>query len=272
MFRGVGMSHSASILIVEDDQHIRDLLTRSLERSGYIVHTTANGLEAIETLKTEHFDLIITDLKMPEMSGNEFIEYIQSDFSLSQTPIMVMSAVNDYEEIKSCLSKGVVDYILKPLNTLLLQPRVQSCLAKKTSHFPTDKQTIKEMFGEKVALVVDDHDISRDLLAQRLVAEGISVHKVGSGEMAMEALGQPVDMIFLDYNLPGMGGLEIVKSIREKSELADIPIVMVTGEASEEAISDCINAGANDHLIKPYSAPLLKTRLRSLLLRKLVAA
>ena len=114
-------------------------------------------------------------------------------------------------------------------------------------------------------LVVDDEPQIRRVLLATLTAQGYEVFVARSGEEALEALRtRGVDLILLDVNMPGMGGLEACREIRSSSEVAIIMLTVRDGEADKVAALD---AGADDYITKPFSTPELLARLRAALRR-----
>jgi CheY-like chemotaxis protein len=102
------------ILVVEDDQGLRDTIVEILEAAGYEVSGAANGAEALARLGREPLpDLILLNLTMPVMDGWEFREQLRQDATLASTPIVVLSGVPD--ESQALTSLGVEDYLTKPV-------------------------------------------------------------------------------------------------------------------------------------------------------------
>ena len=104
---------SESILIVDDEDIIRESLSFVLAKEGYNVREAANGAIALEMMKTESFDLVLTDLEMPEMKGIELLEQV-SRFS-PETLVVIITAYGSIDTAIQALRKGAVDYILKPV-------------------------------------------------------------------------------------------------------------------------------------------------------------
>lgn len=114
-------------------------------------------------------------------------------------------------------------------------------------------------------LVVDDEPQIRRVMRSALTAQGYEVFDARSGEQALESVrAQRFDLILLDTNMPGMGGLEACKSIRATS---DIPIIMLTVRNAEEDKITALDAGADDYVTKPFSTPELLARIRAALRR-----
>jgi len=126
--RAVDTSH---ILVTDDEDYNRDLLSYWLGREGYKVSLAANGREAIEILSQEPIDLVLLDLMMPEVTGNEVLEYMQEDSSLREIPVIVISAHHDIDSVAACIEAGAEDFLGKPFNSVLLRARIGASLNKR---------------------------------------------------------------------------------------------------------------------------------------------
>jgi CheY-like chemotaxis protein len=114
-----------TVLIVEDDRPICDLLTDILEDAGYTVVAAANGRRALNQLATLVPDLIITDIMMPELDGMELCTAVQAQAHLATIPIIVMSAVSQQPLIAAC---GCVAFLAKPFQITTLLHTVATVL------------------------------------------------------------------------------------------------------------------------------------------------
>jgi len=114
-------------------------------------------------------------------------------------------------------------------------------------------------------IVVDDQPKIRRFMCSTLVAEGYEVREAKTGEAALEGIREMrPDLVVLDMNMPGMGGLAVCREIRKDS---DIAIIMLTVRNSEEDKVDALDAGADDFVTKPFSTPELMARIRAALRR-----
>lgn len=128
------------------------------------------------------------------------------------------------------------------------------------------------MFEPLKILVVDDFEVVRSMLKNALLDMGVShVDEAGDGRDALakiesaHAAGKLYDVIFCDWNMPEISGLEVIEACRSKPEFKDLPIIMVTAEAEKENIVKALKAGATDYIVKPIAPPLLETRLKKIL-------
>lgn len=125
---------SSRILVVDDNEANRDMLSRRLARHGHGVAMAAGGAEALERLGAESFDLVLLDIMMPEMNGYEVLERLKADPELRHIPVIVITAINEMDSVVRCIEMGAEDHLPKPFNATLLKARVESSLAKKRLH------------------------------------------------------------------------------------------------------------------------------------------
>ena len=109
------MKNSITILVVDDELMMRNLLEKILARDGYTVITAANGREALEVLKKEKADIVITDMKMPEMNGFDLLKVIKKEYP--HLGMIMMTAYGDTYTVKDALLLGADEYITKPFKS-----------------------------------------------------------------------------------------------------------------------------------------------------------
>jgi class 3 adenylate cyclase/CheY-like chemotaxis protein len=124
-------SESGSVLVVDDVEANRDLLSRRLQRQGHHVTIAENGQQALKLLETQTFDLILCDIMMPVMNGYQVLEHLKADPALRHIPVIMVSALDDIDSVVRCIELGAEDYLFKPFNPILLKARVGACLEKK---------------------------------------------------------------------------------------------------------------------------------------------
>ena len=129
---GGGVSEStAMVLVVDDDEANRNVLSRRLFRLGYGVVEASNGREALEILSSQPIDLVLLDVMMPEMDGQEVLERKRGMPELRDIPVIMISALDDPDVAIRCIQQGAEDYLPKPFDPVLLQARVGACVEKK---------------------------------------------------------------------------------------------------------------------------------------------
>jgi len=122
------------ILVVDDIEANRDVLSRRLELQGFGVATAADGPTALSMLRENSFDLVLLDILMPVMDGYEVLEQLKADPGLKHLPVIMISAVSELDSVVRCIELGADDYIAKPFNPILLKARVSASMGKKRAH------------------------------------------------------------------------------------------------------------------------------------------
>lgn len=113
-------------------------------------------------------------------------------------------------------------------------------------------------------LVVDDLPDNRAILQRRLMVAHFEVDEAESGPKALELLNErPYAAVLLDYQMPGMDGLETLRHIRERWSKQELPVILVTARDDDPLIIQSLEQGANDHVAKPFSFPVLVARVRA---------
>ncbi|MGC8878931.1 MAG: PP2C family protein-serine/threonine phosphatase [Anaerolineae bacterium] len=121
----------AHILVVDDSEQERIVLTRLLQQMGHTVEQAGNGREALERLTNNDFDLVLLDLIMPEMNGLQALEHMRSNPLQEHIPVLMISELDDMENIIRCVELGAEDYLPKPINETLFRAHVSAALEKK---------------------------------------------------------------------------------------------------------------------------------------------
>jgi len=125
---------TSTILVVDDNELNRDLLSRRLARKGHTVHVAEHGRQALSMIAESAYDLVLLDIMMPEMNGYEVLERLKADPAVRHIPVIMITAVDDQESIVRCIRLGAEDHLPKPFDPAILQARVASSLAKKLLH------------------------------------------------------------------------------------------------------------------------------------------
>jgi adenylate cyclase len=127
---GHGAGHG-TILVVDDNEGNREMLSRRLVRQGHGIVTAENGRRALDLLREHAVDLVLLDVMMPEMDGYEALKRMKADDALRHIPVLMISALDEMESVIRCIELGAEDYLPKPFNPVLLHARIGACLEKK---------------------------------------------------------------------------------------------------------------------------------------------
>jgi adenylate cyclase len=122
---------TGSILVVDDNEINRDLLSRYLARLGHTVQAAPDGRKALEMIDSGAFDLVLLDIMMPELNGYQVLQHLKDSSHWRDLPVIMISALDEMDSVVRCIELGAADYLSKPFNPVLLRARVGACLEKK---------------------------------------------------------------------------------------------------------------------------------------------
>jgi adenylate cyclase len=193
----------SALLVVDDNEDNRYTLTRRLSREGYTNLTTAaDGFEALGLLQERSIDLVLLDIMMPRMNGYEVFEHVKSDPRLRHIPVIMISAVDDFESVIRCIELGAEDYLSKPFNPTLLRARVGASLERKRLHdqvraqaadLATWNRTLEQRVAEQLT------EIKRVGRLRRLLSPQIADLVISGGdESVLESHRRAVTVVFCD--------------------------------------------------------------------------
>ena len=139
------------ILIVEDDRELRQLFSHVLMKNSYTVKGVSNGKEALVAMENDYFDLIISDIMMPEMDGYEFVRQLRE--SGNTTPVMMITAKDAFDDMRQVFLSGTDDYMVKPINVNEMVLRV-GALLRRAQMIHDHRQSIGNTVMELDSLTV----------------------------------------------------------------------------------------------------------------------
>jgi DNA-binding response OmpR family regulator len=131
-----------SILIIEDEQRIRESLAKRLSERGHDVETVARAIDGVEQAVSGNFDVVVLDLGLPDLDGTEALRMIRA---VSQVPVVVATARDDESDIISVLDLGADDYVIKPYSADHLAARIRAVLRRSGDTLEDDTITIAEL-------------------------------------------------------------------------------------------------------------------------------
>jgi class 3 adenylate cyclase len=141
---------SGRLLIVDDNKVNRVLLGRGLEQQGHRVDFAENGVQALDKLAQEDFDLVLLDIEMPQLDGYQVLERIIANPELRHIPVIMTTAMEELDSVVRCIELGAEDYLTKPVNAVLLRARINASLEKKRLR-DQQRELIKTFATEEVA-------------------------------------------------------------------------------------------------------------------------
>ncbi len=143
----------ARILVVDDVPDNREVLTRRLVRRGFTVVEAGGGIEALEAVGREPFDVVLLDIMMPDLSGNEVLRKIRETLSDTELPIIMVSAKSQSEDVVESLELGANDYVTKPVDFAVAMARITTQVARKRAADAEREE--KHTFAQKAAKLTE---------------------------------------------------------------------------------------------------------------------
>jgi CheY-like chemotaxis protein len=228
--------HDKTILVVDDDPAIRDLMKKQLTKEGFTVYTATNGMEGLSKAREILPDIITLDVMMPGMDGWMVLSALKADHNLSHIPVVMVTIADDK---KMGFTLGASDYITKPIN----KDRLLEIL---------NKHQCNKKCGP--VLIIEDDPSTRQIMRKMLEKEGWHVTEAENGVIGLEQIekNQP-EIILLDLMMPVMDGFEFTGILRENDEWKSIPIVVVTAKELSKADYQRLNGHVERILQKGQS-------------------
>jgi DNA-binding response OmpR family regulator len=138
---GIIMAEEPSLILVVDDNEMnRDMLSRRLKRLGHKTMVANDGEIALQVIQDNQFDLVLLDIMMPNLNGYDTLDRIKSNEDTQHLPVIMISAVDDLESVVRCIEMGAEDYLFKPFNPVLLKARVGASLEKNRLQTSSSKK------------------------------------------------------------------------------------------------------------------------------------
>jgi DNA-binding response OmpR family regulator len=267
------------ILVVDDEQSNRELLEAILTAEGYAVEQAPDGPTALMRAGAAPPDLILLDVRMPEMSGVEVCWRLKHSTPTERVPVIVVTAVGQMATKEAVLSSGADDFMAKPFEANDLRARVRAMLKvrrirqelDRTMAYLHELEAIRREMqlasptqdtnspgtapglpaerGAIAVLLVDDEVLTREFYSELLSEHGFLVHGASSGREGLAlAAEHPVEVAVLDIVMPEMSGLELLEQLRAADP--HLSIVMLTSHATSQNALAALKLGASDIILK----------------------
>ena len=266
------------VLVIEDQKVQSDSLKFSLSESGVDVKQAFTGKEAIHFLTSdEHFDCIILDLNLPDISGTDLLDEIKNIPAHLDTPVIINTAMELTAETTSRIlhhTKTLVlksdksdNRILDEVNLFInrIKNDTSPVHPNHLSHKSASDGILPDhaLKGKRILLVDDD---MRNIFALSTIFEShqMQVETANNGIEALEALQrQPdMDLVLMDIMMPEMDGYEAMAKIRSQNKFTKLPIIALTAKAMQGDRQLALDAGANDYIAKPVDVNKLLSLIR----------
>lgn len=281
---------SARVLVVDDVDVNRVLLKAKLEANYYSVLTASCGEEALDVAAREKPDLILLDVMMPGMNGFECCRRLKADPTTAHVPVVMVTTLDGVENRVEGLEAGADDFLTKPANDLTLYARVRSLVRVKMmiDELRLRDGTFRELgvehdqlaLGQALAgarVVIAETRAPRAEMLRHKLSEslGVGCEIVDSAEAALAAAQRgPVDLFFVDSQLgcgSGRscdGGLRLCSALRSDPVTRQSGVLIAVEEDDFKTISQALDLGVGDYVMRPIESNEMVARVRSQLARK----
>jgi len=260
------------LLIVEDNPAEQLSIRELLGYDDIDVIVAATGAEALDLVRSESFDCVVLDLRLPDMTGFDILERFRHDPRIKDLPVVVFTGkeLSPEEDVQlHALARSVVVKGVESPERLLDETAL--FLHRVVSDLPAEKQKMLDrlhrsdeaLIGKKV-LVVDDDMRNIFALSSVLERRGMVVLTAGTGREAISMLESTPDVaiVLMDIMMPEMDGYATMQVIRQNASFRRLPIIALTAKAMKGDREKCLEAGASEYLAKPVNTEQLLSALR----------
>jgi CheY-like chemotaxis protein/CHASE3 domain sensor protein len=261
------------VLLVEDDPRQQESVTALIGDGDVEIVAVGEGTRALQALSESVFDVMIIDLKLPDMSGQELLRRMAAGESRSFPPVIVYTGRNLTRDEEAELLRYSHSIIIKGARsperlldevTLFLH-KVETTLSSERQKMLRTARSRDKAFEARRILVVDDDMRNIFALTSALEQKGAEVEVARNGVEALRKLEENpdgVDLVLMDIMMPEMDGLSCTREIRKNPRWQKLPIIAVTAKAMKEDQEKALAAGTNDYLAKPIELERLFSLMR----------
>ena len=267
--------HGLNILIIDDNATNRVILEKMIAGFGAKSHAVASGKEGLdELLITRHtkkpsYDILLLDMQMPEMDGEQTVRSIFSDPRNKNLSVVVLTSMGKRGDAKRLEDLGCAGYLLKPIKQqMLFDALVKVINEKKTRPPGTGRLVTRHLVKEEKRksqriLLAEDNIVNQKVAVALLQKVGHSVDVVDNGKEALKRVQKGnYTLLLMDVQMPVMDGFEATRQIRAwEAEKSHIPIIAMTAHAMKGDRERCLDAGMDDYLSKPLDKRSLFTAI-----------
>ncbi len=257
------------VLVVDDNETNRKILREQLRSWGAEATCVASGAEGIEALAARHgaqnaFQLIIMDMQMPDLDGEQATQLIRADERFTEVPIVLLSSIGARFSEEELQRKGFAVGLTKPVRQSALYNSLLGVIAGLRVERSTESPIGDLEFTGTRILLVEDNPINQKVATQLLRRLGCTVDVADHGRQALERMSaHHYDLVLMDVQMPVMDGFEATAKIRElEGTSRHTVVVAMTANAMSGDRDRCLEAGMDDYLPKPVKPAEITSMLK----------
>ena len=209
-----GVASSITVLIVDDDPAVHDVLSATLGREGYVLLHARDGAEALAIMRKAPPDIVTLDVQMPKIDGWSVLGIMKSEPALEHIPVIMLTIVDDRN---LGFSLGASEFMTKPIDRNKLTALLRKLAPAK---------------ADAVILIVDDDPDVREVVATTVKAAGMTPAQAANGREALGWLSNHPSpaLVLLDLMMPEVDGFEFLERVRGIDTMQDVPVVVLTAK------------------------------------------
>jgi len=261
-----------NLLLVEDDETQRQSIVQLIGDRDVDITVAASGQEALAALENPHFDCMVLDLSLPDISGFDLIDLISQNPALSELPIVIYTARELTKKETTRLKRIAKTIVLKDARsperllheTALFLHRLPANMSDTSRRMLEEIHAMDNTLAGKKVLIVDDDLRNIFALSSVLERQEMEVLHAENGKSGIQVLEKnpDVEIVLMDIMMPEMDGYDTMRAIRKIARFKSLPIITLTAKAMKGDRDKCIAAGASDYITKPVDVAQLLSLMR----------
>jgi signal transduction histidine kinase/DNA-binding response OmpR family regulator len=259
------------VLAVDDHATNRKILAHYLRGWGVAVATAASAQECLSLMRSaaaeeRPFEAVLLDMQMPDMDGQALARSIKSEPALASAALILLSSPGD-SAVSDLTESGIALMLAKPVRHGMLRDALFQVIYGVTPEYAVSDDGPAQN-GPKLrgrVLLAEDNPVNQRVAKSMLERMGVDVDVVENGALALErSAAQAYDAILMDVQMPVMDGLSAVRALREREQASGsmrIPVIAMTANAMAGDRDECLGAGMDDYVPKPFKSRQLRDAL-----------
>jgi len=261
-----------NLLVVDDEENQRDAMVKLIGDTDVDITAVGTGQEALAALHASHFDCMVLDLTLPDISGFDLLDLIGKDQRLRDLPIVINTAKELNRKEVAKLKRYAKTIVIKDARsperlldeTALFLHRSQANLPEAQRRMLEEVHAADAGLAGRKVLIVDDDLRNIFALSSLLERQQMQVSFAENGRDGIEVLERDptIEIVLMDIMMPEMDGYDTMRAIRRIPKFRSLPIITLTAKAMKGDRDKCIAAGASDYITKPVDVAQLLSLMR----------
>ena len=221
-------NENIKVLLVDDEVEFLESTKKVLSRRGMDIKTTQNGYHALKWLKLEKFDVVVLDIKMPGMEGEEVFYKIKQQWP--DLPVIILTGFGTTQQAFRTSKEGIYDYLSKPCDPEILSCKIRNACMKNR----IDKQKNSSKIAESKIhlLIADDEEELLNSLSKVLSRRNMEVTTAINGSEALHLINEKqFEVAVIDIKMPGIDGIELLANMKKMCPVTEV--IILTGHGRQ---------------------------------------